>query len=453
MSPRTNITQRDPETLAQGPNPLAGRAATSAPPAQVGTEKTVCSTESLPCFPSAAWFGSFKEYRDLVLNSCESPANFHHAAFSSAMRSLLCPHMRIQYVGEQVLSDYIVLVGRTGMARKDTARRFVQKLWTETIGKDRAVGYAPGIGSGEKLLDLLADQQALKQFRSGGNEDADDEVVLPGRSLWLTLGEMRTMLNKGQQDFVKATLFPIMNEVWDGNSTVGLPTRTNPFEVQGANLNILAGTTKAWLTDFLIEEQVLGGFFNRFVFYPGEDERDLPNPPPPNATKWNSLVRKLRDVLEFWAKQSRSSLMIHGANTETAWSSWYCDFKNRARSMADLDTALLIRLPDHIMRQAALHASLDCSLEIRIEHLQPALELGRYWEASYLYVWAGGAETLNSRLAQTIRRHLQTGPLTRIQLLRKLGGHRDRVQIDRVQSAMLRLGEVVLRDGRLDLAR
>jgi hypothetical protein len=121
--------------------------------------------------------------------------------------------------------------------------------------------------------------------------------------------------------------------------------------------------------------------------------------------------------------------------------------------MADLDAALLIRLPDHVVRQAALNACLDCSLEIRIEHLQPALELGKYWEETYLCVWAGGAETLNSRLAQTIRRHLHSGPLKRVELLRKLGGHRDRVQIDRVMGAMLRLGEVVSRDGKLELAR
>jgi hypothetical protein len=398
-------------------------------------------------FPESAWVGSFRDYRALVQNCCEAPAPFHHAAFNSVVRSMLASFVSLQYVSAQPLSDFFVLVGRTGFGRKDTAKRFALRLLRDVQGLSGPVAFLPGVGSGEGLLDQLADPEALVQFRSQGKEFGP--AVIPGRSVLLGLGELRTLLTKGQQDFVKATLLPLLNESWDGTSPIGLPTRTNAYQLENPFLNVVGGTTFEWLCGFLTEEHVLGGFFNRLVFYPGVDDRDLPNPPPPNRAGWSALAGELRQVVDFWRTRSGSVLGMLDPEAVAVWETWYRTFKFEVRQLAESDAAMLVRLPDHVMRQAAVHAALSCSSEVTIEHLQPALDLGSYWKFAYRSLWNGGAETLNSRLAQTIRRHLVERPLRPVELLRKLGGHRDRTQIDRVLSAMLRLGEVRRDDGNL----
>src|SRR4029077_14664497 len=91
--------------------------------ARVMATREAENEEKPPQFPETAWTGFFREYRDAVIDACESPACFHHAALSSVIPSLFAGSVRWQYGGRQPITDYAVLVGVTGFARKDTAKR------------------------------------------------------------------------------------------------------------------------------------------------------------------------------------------------------------------------------------------------------------------------------------------------------------------------------------------
>ena len=101
--------------------------------------------------------------------------------------------------------------------------------------------------------------------------------------------------------------------------------------------------------------------------------------------------------------------------------------------------AMLGRADAQVVRLSLLYALVDRSSEIRREHLEAALALWEYAEASARFIFGAG---LGDHVADEILRLLKAAPegLTRTQISQSFGGHRAAADMARAFGLLERNG-------------
>ena len=72
-------------------------------------------------FPSVAWRGIFRNYLDMVAPTTEAPNSFHFATFLQVFGCTLGRKLHVYHAGRLYPNFFTCKVGRSGLARKDTA--------------------------------------------------------------------------------------------------------------------------------------------------------------------------------------------------------------------------------------------------------------------------------------------------------------------------------------------
>jgi|GEM_PF-646836 len=333
------------------------------------------------------------------------------------------------------LNLFAVLVGATSKGRKGTSWGQVRRLFERIDELWAANCVGAGLSSGEGLIWSVRDTTEKKEpVREKGRiveyqTVIADEGVEDKRAFILEAefaSVLRVMAREGN------TLSAIIRQAWDtGNLQV--KTRNNPNRATGAHVSIIGHITREELRRNLDETETANGFANRFLWSCVRRNRILPEGGSISDAELNPLVTRLSEAFIFARGVGE---MKRDAQARTLWHQVYAELSD---GHAGLFGAVTSRAEAQTMRLACLYALLDLKSVVERVHLEAALALWRYCEASARYIF--GTAT-GDRIADELLLALQEAGgdgLTRTQI-RDLFNRRQSGSIDTALTVLSETG-------------
>lgn len=360
--------------------------------------------------PESAWTEWARLYRAAVGASTEAADEFHYVALLAILGTMLGRSVRLQYGRPLYMNVYAVLVGPTG-DRKSTAAHIALDLLARITPNVQLIN---GAGSQEGLMERMTGQQ---------------------RTLWY-VDEMASLLKKARRES-SGTLIELITELFHCPDSLGHSTRSKAIHLQRPTLNILAGSTLAWLEGALLQEDVLGGFVNRFIFVTGHAKPDDPMPSRPDENALSEVADRVRRALQTTDRE-----LGWGTGARDLWSGFYQEWRRSIAGMTEHMAALLRRIDLYILKFAAIAATMDQASAISTQHLNAAIDLGRYLAGCACTILGNLGASNDVRLESLIEQKLKEtqGAMRRKQLRQSLGGRISGEKLDRVLTAMERNG-------------
>jgi hypothetical protein len=283
------------------------------------------------------------------------------------------PHM-LANSAEHPARLFVVLAGDTAKARKGTSWNNVERVFRVAAPEFMEERVMNGFGSGESIVDAVADSQLSHQLLIQEPEFARQLTVASRESSILSM---------------------IIRVAWDG-AKLQTRSRQQTVVASDAHIAMVAHVTIEELQKKLSDVEVANGFANRFLFACVKRSNLLPHGGNLTDDMVERLGLKLRDRLRAAHAIRR---MTWSDAARRRWEQLY-------RRMAD-DTptgllgAVTARAEPQVLRLAVTYAALDGSHEVDLEHVEAAWAVWQYCRASAEYIFRDGNE-------QAIERKLRT---------------------------------------------
>jgi hypothetical protein len=325
------------------------------------------------------------------------------------------------YVNENVL-----VVAPTGSGRKGTSWNRVRWILD---GADRAWSRGrilSGLSSGEGLIHAVRDRlpsagegETSDREPAGEVETSDREPL--DKRLLIVEAEFGASLKNMRRD--GNTLSEIVRQAWDSGD-LGVLTRREPLKATGAHISIIGHITPADLRRHLDRVDVANGLANRFMLIAARRSKYLPEGGTISTDEAEHFAQRIREVVKFARTAGR---MNRSDRARDLWRDVYPALADRPGGLLGAATS---RAASHVVRLSCIYALLDCSIVICRRHLEAALELWRYVEASTRFFLG---DSIGDPIAEAVLSELGlrggTG-LTRSEIHRLGSGHWEVADID-----------------------
>jgi hypothetical protein len=237
---------------------------------------------------------------------------------------------------------------------------------------------ASGLSSGEGLIYHVRDRIERTDLATGEPELVDEGVT--DKRLLVMETELATALGRMARD--GNTLSSVLRDIWDHGDLRTL-TKNSPLKATGAHLSLVGHITDEELRRLLTDIAMANGFGNRILWVCVRRAQLLPDGAGVEDRLLLPLVQELRAVV---AAAARIGRMTRDDETTATWRDVYADL---SRERDGLVGALLGRAEAQTLRLSCVYALLDQSPVIRPAHLEAALAVWAYCEASVLYLFGG----------------------------------------------------------------
>ncbi len=362
--------------------------AAPAQPMVSSTPKEAQKAEKCPQLSEQAWYGLSRKYREIQGPRTEASHNYHLACFLSAVGVCLGRSVYIKHAGRHYPNLFVVLVGKSGGARKGTALNFGSDL---VQALDPKIGIVDSLDSREGFLEHLAELGKQQEDRGGV-------------SAVIHIGELRSLIEKTRMEGL-GNIVPMLCDAYDCRPALAVHTRKNPITVPHPAVSLAAATSPRWI-EGLQEQDLEGGLGNRIMWVPGEPGRPIPKPPDVDGRHWATLVRDLRKRIARWPQKQGAMFSLSPA-TEERWVTIYTEIFGHH----DDDPLIEIlgqRLQNHCLKVALIWAALDGSTTIELHHLEAAYSFTQFLYDSLWYLFRGhGASPmaqLDAKIIEAVRR-------------------------------------------------
>ena len=290
---------------------------------------------------------------------------------------------------------FVVLVGETSKSRKGTSAGRIRAIFDIADPdwvRERVLG---GMSSGEGVIFAVRDPvYAMKK----GNEElvdagvSDKRLLLDEREFFQALAVLKREGN---------ILSRVIRDAWDCRNlatlTKHLPTRaTDPF------ISVIGHITAEEIRQSLDHTSMANGYANRFLFVCVRRGKLLPH----GGAVEEAVTRLLgtRTLQAITAARALGRVTMQ-PETMRLWEEVY---PKLSEGLPGLLGAITGRAEAQTVRLALLYALLDQASQIAQIHLEAALALWTYCEASARYVFG---DLLGDRVVDTILRALRiAGP-------------------------------------------
>ena len=345
------------------------------------------------------------------------------------------------------LNIFSVLVGTTSKGRKGTSFNQIKRLF-ESIepawSRDRIQS---GLSSGEGLIwavrDPIERTEPIKQKgKVTGNQNVLVDAGISDKRLLDVEAEFASTLRVIGRD--GNTLSALVRQSWE-TGTLRVLTKNSPAKATNAHISIIGHITKDELLRYLDKTETANGFANRFLWLCVKRSKFLPDGGQIQTVDFAPIVNGLLQAINFALKVSEMK------RDENAKALWHKKYERLSKEKPGLLGALTARAEPQVMRLACIYALYDCSDMVRLEHLQAALALWDYSEASVAYIFG---DNLGDPIADTILASLRSNPngLSRTEISNLFKRHIESSQILRALVALQELGivdmKLVMTDGR-----
>lgn len=291
-------------------------------------------------------------------------------AFGSALGR--CAQYQVEAT-RHYTNEFAVLVGSSSRARKGSSWDQVADLFGRVDESWSTQCIASGLSSGEGLIWRVRDADE--------EEEKDDGVAVEEatQKRLLTLEpEFASVLkvSKRQENTLSANL----RNAWDGKPLETM-TKNTPARASRAHISIVGHITREELLRNVDVTEVANGFLNRFMLFAVRSSKTLPFGGDLDPRDLERTVERLRAAISFGRRTGR--VAFAGAARD-AWPSAYASLRDGHHGLLGAATA---RAEAHVVRLALLYALLDCSGTIERPHLDAALAVWRYSEASAAWIF------------------------------------------------------------------
>ena len=268
-------------------------------------------------------------------------------------------------------NQYLVLVGVTSKSRKGSSWGNTKQILElgDATWLERVYG---GASTGEGLIYQVRDAAKIKDGWDPGVTDKRLCDVEPefGRVLQVAGRESNT-------------LSAVFRQAWD-DGDLRILTRTTPLKATGAHLSVIGHITKDELARLMNDTIAANGFGNRFLWVCCRRSKVLPESGGLPSSIPESFGEELKRACEWAEYLGALGPVRRDTDARALWLDRYPDL---SEGKPGLLGAMTSRAEAHVMRLATIYAVLDLRDQIHARHLQAALELWRYAEASARFIF------------------------------------------------------------------
>jgi len=321
------------------------------------------------------------------------------------------------------------MVGDTSKARKGTSFdrvRAVMEVAEQSWTQDRIKG---GLSSGEGLIYEVRDPVQKRNGRTGEME------TIPGVSdkrLMVVEPEFASVLTVAQRG--GNNISQNLRKAWDGGVLETLSRQQAGLRATGAHISIIGHITVAELRTSLTRTEAASGFANRFLYALIKRSKLLPF----GGELSDSEIVHMGELLKakLWPVRgpvSNEAITDRVTMTDAAREYWNSIYGDLSAVQEGLLGAITARAGAQTVRLALIYCLLDGKNQIDLPHLQAALAVWRYCEASAAHIFG---KALGDPVADIIFNSLKaTGAsgLTRTAIFNLFGRHQS---ADRVAAAL-----------------
>ena len=385
-----------------------------------------------PVLDEAAFYGLAGEVVRLIEPHTEADPVALLASFLAEVGAMLNrgPHLILDGSYHPLLFCP-VLVGRSSKSRKGTADRRMRNLF-ELADPSWTRGECKGtLSSGEGLAYAVRDPQYKDEpVREKGKLTGETVSVcvdsgIEDKRLFLVQSEFGAVLRVMARD--GNSLSGVIRDAWDG-LTLAPMTKANRVRATDPHIGIIGHVTQDELLRNLTGTEASNGFGNRFVWFFVKRSKELPFPSMPDDFKLTELASRVGRAIG----QARSIGAI--GMTESFREEWKAVYHQLSADRPGLAGSLLGRSEAHVMRLSALYAVLEGHNDIDLTHLNAALALWDYAEASTRLIFR---DNTGDPEADTILRALrERGALTDTEISGLFRGHAPALRLQQAKALL-----------------
>jgi hypothetical protein len=345
-------------------------------------------------------------------------------------------HFRVE-ADRHYTNLFAVLIGQTSKGRKGTslgqARNLLRQVDTDWDGKC----VQSGLSSGEGLIFAVRDAVCRpgRPSKKGtipnndGNVAVADAGVEDKRLLVVEPEFAQCLKVMSREGNILST---VIRQAWDSGDLRTL-TKNSPTKATGAHISLIGHVTEDELRRYLSETEQANGFGNRFLWVCSRRSKFLPDGGQVPEVALAPLVKRLGLAVEFAQGQREIE------RSEQAKEMWRSMYESLSEGKAGLLGALCGRGEAQVTRLAMIYALLDRSGTIKSKHLQAALAIWNYVEASVRYTFG---DPVGDATADTILAALRFQPegLSRTNISNLFARHRNAAEITRALDQLQKLG-------------
>ena len=332
---------------------------------------------------------------------------------------------------------YVLLVGDSATARKGTAGSEIERLFDLAVPGWVADRIERGIQCAEAVVARAGDTR-------------DPRLLLAEPEFGRLLATMARRPN----------LPGTLKAAWDGQP---LSTVTKDLAgrrtARGAHISIIGHVSAVELADRFSMVDVASGFANRFLYASVSRSKLLPRGGSLPVDVLEKLADETREVVEFAHELalrhldpvSRALCAFHGVFPRVElertgayfglWDELYAGPDGRGgellRHPAGVPGIVTSRAEAQVTRLAVVFALADRSEAVDLPHLQAALAVWRFCEASAVAIF--GTFTGN-RDADRVLRELRNGELTRKEVSALFSRNKSATQLDQIMAEVMATG-------------
>jgi hypothetical protein len=319
-------------------------------------------------------------------------------------------------------------VGPTAGARKGLGGDSVRAL-AQYIDPDWAKNcVASGLSSGEYIIARLRDR-----------DERDDEENTPAGQV-KPVGDRRVLFFEDELGFLlssakrdSSTSASVLRTVWDGAEKLQVAAKNTGGVATGAHVSLIGHITREELMVLLTDTMLKGGLVNRFLWVCSKRSKLLPH------------GGKLLDYSEVGMKLAKFPRNCGAVDRDEAanerWEAIYNEVEGQPREgMFGKATA---RPAAQMLRLSLIFALLDGERIIRVPHLEAALDIWRFSEASARFIFQQFTGTENSG-AEKVLQALASGPKTQTEINNLFGGNRSKEFLATLRESLLKTGRITI---------
>lgn len=270
------------------------------------------------------------------------------------------------------LNLFCVLVGATASGRKGTswdAAKWVLSLCDRQWGDDRIQS---GLVSGEGLIHHVRDPETEAR-ESNGKKPPEADPGVTDKRLLIVETELSRALKAMNRD--GNTLSDVVRQAWDSGSlrTLG---KHKASKATGAHISIIGHSTQADVAKHLTENDSANGFANRFLWVAVRRSKLLPSGGKFYSVDWAGVQRRMTEIVGH-ARDVRE--MNRSPVADEMWEAVYPEL---SEGKPGLLGAVTSRGIPQVLRLACVYALLDGTCTVGDNHLEAAVALWEYCEAS-----------------------------------------------------------------------
>ena len=326
------------------------------------------------------------------------------------------PHFMVEAT-RHALNLYSVVVGRTAKGRKGTAYDHVHRLIAEideTWATSCVVG---GLSSGEGVIWAVRDPTV-------------DDPGVTDKRLLVTESEFASPLRMlGRDGNVLSTT---LRQGWD-HGNLRIMTKNSPAIATGAHISLIGHISIGELRKELDSNSAGNGYGNRHLWVCVKRAQLLPEGGQLDEAQLAPLIEALHAAVSFARNVDE---LQRDDPARARWAEIYADL---SEDRPGLVGSLTARAEPQVMRMACLYALLDQSDVVRVDHLEAALAVWTYADASVRFIFGDAlGHPLADRLSRALREH--AAGLTRTEIRDLLGRHGKQADIDDALALLVREG-------------